>query len=163
MYFLYEFWCLLRAFLIYIFLIFLLVYWKIARSHRDIYWWLFFLFTAIILRNIASLSTVDGILNLLAPHANLSTNNVRLIKDKQTGQNRGFAFVQLSSPLVRSFIFQQSVWLYSVRWCVSSGGVETVWLCLSTGGFSAAHHSPEPSATSETGWENCRRGFCQKC
>lgn len=36
MYFLYEFWCLLRAFLIYIFLIFLLVYWKIARSHRDI-------------------------------------------------------------------------------------------------------------------------------
>lgn len=128
MYFLYEFWCLLRAFLIYIFLIFLLVYWKIARSHRDIYWWLFFLFTAIILRNIASLSTVDGILNLLAPHANLSTNNVRLIKDKQTGQNRGFAFVQLSSPLVRSFIFQQSVWLYSVRWCVSSGGVETVWL-----------------------------------
>uniref|UniRef100_A0AAX7UZA8 RNA binding motif protein 5 n=1 Tax=Astatotilapia calliptera TaxID=8154 RepID=A0AAX7UZA8_ASTCA len=58
----------------------------------------------IILRNIASLSTVDGILNLLAPHANLSTNNVRLIKDKQTGQNRGFAFVQLSSPLV--------LWLY---------------------------------------------------
>uniref|UniRef100_A0AAX7VEV5 RNA binding motif protein 5 n=1 Tax=Astatotilapia calliptera TaxID=8154 RepID=A0AAX7VEV5_ASTCA len=57
---------------------------------------------AIILRNIASLSTVDGILNLLAPHANLSTNNVRLIKDKQTGQNRGFAFVQLSSPLEAS-------------------------------------------------------------
>lgn len=119
----------LRAFfLIYIFLIFLLVHWKNARSHTHIYWWLFFLFTAIILRNIAPLSTVDGILNLLAPYANLSTNNVRLIKDKQTGQNRGFAFVQLSSPLVRSFVFQQSVWLYSVRWCVSSGGVETVWL-----------------------------------
>lgn len=115
-------------FKLYLFLIFLLVYWKIARSHTDIYWWLFSLFTAIILRNIAPLSTVDGILNLLAPYANLSTNNVRLIKDKQTGQNRGFAFVQLSSPLVRSFIFQQSVWLYSVRWCVSSGGVETVWL-----------------------------------
>uniref|UniRef100_A0A669B9S2 RNA binding motif protein 5 n=1 Tax=Oreochromis niloticus TaxID=8128 RepID=A0A669B9S2_ORENI len=57
---------------------------------------------AIILRNIAPLSTVDGILNLLAPYANLSTNNVRLIKDKQTGQNRGFAFVQLSSPLEAS-------------------------------------------------------------
>ncbi|XP_006806757.1 RNA-binding protein 5-like isoform X2 [Neolamprologus brichardi] len=56
----------------------------------------------IILRNIAPLSTVDGILNLLAPYANLSTNNVRLIKDKQTGQNRGFAFVQLSSPLEAS-------------------------------------------------------------
>ncbi|XP_030585977.1 RNA-binding protein 5-like isoform X2 [Archocentrus centrarchus] len=56
----------------------------------------------IILRNIAPLSTVDGILNLLAPYANLSTSNVRLIKDKQTGQNRGFAFVQLSSPLEAS-------------------------------------------------------------
>uniref|UniRef100_A0A3Q4GQF7 RNA binding motif protein 5 n=1 Tax=Neolamprologus brichardi TaxID=32507 RepID=A0A3Q4GQF7_NEOBR len=58
--------------------------------------------SSIILRNIAPLSTVDGILNLLAPYANLSTNNVRLIKDKQTGQNRGFAFVQLSSPLEAS-------------------------------------------------------------
>lgn len=59
-----------------------------------------FLLTAIILRNIAPLSSVDGILNMLAPYANLSTGNIRLIKDKQTGQNRGFAFVQLSSPLV---------------------------------------------------------------
>ncbi len=59
-----------------------------------------FLFTAIILRNIAPLSTVDGILNILAPYANLSAGNMRLIKDKQTGQNRGFAFVQLSSSLV---------------------------------------------------------------
>lgn len=58
------------------------------------------LLTAIILRNIAPLSTVDGILNMLAPYANLSMGNIRLIKDKQTGQNRGFAFVQLSSPLV---------------------------------------------------------------
>ncbi|XP_047439833.1 RNA-binding protein 5-like [Mugil cephalus] len=56
----------------------------------------------IILRNIAPLSTVDGILNLLAPYANLSASNIRLIKDKQTGQNRGFAFVQLSSPLEAS-------------------------------------------------------------
>lgn len=56
--------------------------------------------TAIILRNIAPLSTVEGIMTALAPYANLSPSNIRLIKDKQTGQNRGFAFVQLSSPLV---------------------------------------------------------------
>ncbi|XP_037638030.1 RNA-binding protein 5-like isoform X2 [Sebastes umbrosus] len=56
----------------------------------------------IILRNIGPLSTVDGILNILAPYANLSAGNIRLIKDKQTGQNRGFAFVQLSSPLEAS-------------------------------------------------------------
>lgn len=56
--------------------------------------------TAIILRNIAPLSTVEGIMAALAPYANLSPSNIRLIKDKQTGQNRGFAFVQLSSPLV---------------------------------------------------------------
>lgn len=56
----------------------------------------------IILRNIAALTTVDGILSILAPYANLSAGNIRLIKDKQTGQNRGFAFVQLSSPLEAS-------------------------------------------------------------
>lgn len=56
----------------------------------------------IILRNIAPLSTVEGILNILAPYANLSASNIRLIKDKQKGQNRGFAFVQLSSPLEAS-------------------------------------------------------------
>lgn len=56
--------------------------------------------TAIILRNIAPLTTVEAIMTALAPYANLSSNNIRLIKDKQTGQNRGFAFVQLSSPLV---------------------------------------------------------------
>ncbi|KAM9758805.1 RNA-binding protein 5 isoform 1-T1 [Menidia menidia] len=56
----------------------------------------------IILRNIAPLSTVEAILTILAPYANLSANNIRLIKDKQTGQNRGFAFVQLSSPLEAS-------------------------------------------------------------
>ncbi|XP_077385382.1 RNA-binding protein 5 isoform X1 [Festucalex cinctus] len=56
----------------------------------------------IILRNIAPLSTVEGIMTVLAPYANLSPNNIRLIKDKQTGQNRGFAFVQLSSPLEAS-------------------------------------------------------------
>lgn len=56
----------------------------------------------IILRNIGPLSTVEGIMTALAPYANLSAGNIRLIKDKQTGQNRGFAFVQLSSPLEAS-------------------------------------------------------------
>ncbi|XP_071383112.1 RNA-binding protein 5-like [Centroberyx affinis] len=56
----------------------------------------------IILRNIAPLTTVEAIMTVLAPYANLSSNNIRLIKDKQTGQNRGFAFVQLSSPLEAS-------------------------------------------------------------
>ncbi|XP_034022245.1 RNA-binding protein 5 isoform X2 [Thalassophryne amazonica] len=56
----------------------------------------------IILRNIAPLTTIDAIMVALAPYANLSSNNIRLIKDKQTGQNRGFAFVQLSSPLEAS-------------------------------------------------------------
>uniref|UniRef100_A0A8C9TI90 RNA binding motif protein 5 n=1 Tax=Scleropages formosus TaxID=113540 RepID=A0A8C9TI90_SCLFO len=58
--------------------------------------------SAIILRNIAPLTTVEAIMTALAPYANLSVSNIRLIKDKQTGQNRGFAFVQLSSPLVSS-------------------------------------------------------------
>uniref|UniRef100_A0A8C9Z1M0 RNA binding motif protein 5 n=1 Tax=Sander lucioperca TaxID=283035 RepID=A0A8C9Z1M0_SANLU len=58
--------------------------------------------TAIILRNIAAMTNVEAILTSLAPYANLSSNNIRLIKDKQTGQNRGFAFVQLSSPLEAS-------------------------------------------------------------
>ncbi|KAE8298464.1 RNA-binding protein 5 Protein G15 [Larimichthys crocea] len=56
----------------------------------------------IILRNIAAMTTVEAIMTALAPYANLSSNNIRLIKDKQTGQNRGFAFVQLSSPLEAS-------------------------------------------------------------
>uniref|UniRef100_A0A3Q1KHL2 RNA binding motif protein 5 n=1 Tax=Anabas testudineus TaxID=64144 RepID=A0A3Q1KHL2_ANATE len=57
---------------------------------------------SIILRNIAPHTTVEAIMAALAPYANLSSNNIRLIKDKQTGQNRGFAFVQLSSPLEAS-------------------------------------------------------------
>ncbi|CAB1314630.1 unnamed protein product, partial [Coregonus sp. 'balchen'] len=56
----------------------------------------------IILRNIAPLTTVEAIMTALAPYANLSASNIRLIKDKQTGQNRGFTFVQLSSPLEAS-------------------------------------------------------------
>lgn len=68
-----------------------------------------FLFAAIILRNVGPLSTVDGILSVLTSYANLSAANIRLIKDKQTGQNRGFAFVQLSSPLVCYFCSQSLV------------------------------------------------------
>uniref|UniRef100_A0A8C9TLY0 RNA binding motif protein 5 n=1 Tax=Scleropages formosus TaxID=113540 RepID=A0A8C9TLY0_SCLFO len=58
----------------------------------------------IILRNIAPLTTVEAIMAALAPYANLSASNIRLIKDKQTGQNRGFAFVQLSSPLASQLL-----------------------------------------------------------
>uniref|UniRef100_A0A8C5EYK3 RNA-binding protein 5-like n=1 Tax=Gouania willdenowi TaxID=441366 RepID=A0A8C5EYK3_GOUWI len=58
----------------------------------------------IILRNIAPMTTVEAIMSALAPYANLSSNNIRLIKDKQTGQNRGFAFVQLSSPLASQLL-----------------------------------------------------------
>uniref|UniRef100_A0A3B4AXG5 Uncharacterized protein n=1 Tax=Periophthalmus magnuspinnatus TaxID=409849 RepID=A0A3B4AXG5_9GOBI len=58
--------------------------------------------TALILRNIPPLTSVEAIISAVAPYANLSSNNIRLIKDKQTGQNRGFAFVQLSSPLEAS-------------------------------------------------------------
>uniref|UniRef100_A0AAV2M7V0 RNA-binding protein 5 n=1 Tax=Knipowitschia caucasica TaxID=637954 RepID=A0AAV2M7V0_KNICA len=56
----------------------------------------------LILRNIAPLTSIEDIISAVAPYANLSSNNIRLIKDKQTGQNRGFAFVQLSSPLEAS-------------------------------------------------------------
>lgn len=65
--------------------------------------------TAIILRNIAPHSIVEAILTALAPYANLSPGNIRLIKDKQTGQNRGFAFVQLASPLVPVLSLPQSI------------------------------------------------------
>ena len=47
--------------------------------------------TAIILRNLNPHSTMDSILGALAPYAVLSSSNVRVIKDKQTQLNRGFA------------------------------------------------------------------------
>lgn len=86
---------------------------------------------AIILRNIAPLTTVEAIMSALAPYANLTSNNIRLIKDKQTGQNRGFAFVQLSSPLVKhylySFIFFITLLFYlAVIW--HSTWYQNVWL-----------------------------------
>uniref|UniRef100_A0A8C4GW97 RNA binding motif protein 5 n=1 Tax=Dicentrarchus labrax TaxID=13489 RepID=A0A8C4GW97_DICLA len=106
----------------------------------------------IILRNIAPLSTVDGILNILASYANLSAGNIRLIKDKQTGQNRGFAFVQLSSPLV-CYCCSHDVSPYVSYWgCVTCDSLASSFI----GGFSAALCSPEPSATSKTGWKNNR-------
>lgn len=143
---------------------------QIVRSsskHFYIYSWMLFLFlfTAIILRNIAPLSTVDGILTILAPYANLSAGNIRLIKDKQTGQNRGFAFVQLSSPLVCYFCSQYVVIIYKSV-CLFWGCTHVRQSCIFTcciGGFSAAHHSPEPSATSKTGWKNNWCGLCQEC
>eukprot|EP00074_Homo_sapiens_P112497 XP_024309058.1 RNA-binding protein 5 isoform X7 [Homo sapiens] len=42
----------------------------------------------------------------LSPYASLAVNNIRLIKDKQTQQNRGFAFVQLSSAMDASQLLQ---------------------------------------------------------
>lgn len=53
----------------------------------------------IILRNIAPHTVVESIMTALSPYASLAVNNIRLIKDKQTQQNRGFAFVQLSSAM----------------------------------------------------------------
>lgn len=51
-------------------------------------------------------------MSALAPYANLTPNNIRLIKDKQTGQNRGFAFVQLSSPLVKHYLHKNIYFIY---------------------------------------------------
>lgn len=48
----------------------------------------------------------------LSPYASLAVNNIRLIKDKQTQQNRGFAFVQLSSAMVRTLLVFQLVNLF---------------------------------------------------
>lgn len=78
-------------------------YFSLARQPfvQCLFSWLLILFAAIILRNLPPTCNVDEILKALAPFANLSPCNIRLIKDKQTGHNRGFSFVQLSSPLVR--------------------------------------------------------------
>ncbi|XP_044307119.1 RNA-binding protein 5 isoform X2 [Varanus komodoensis] len=60
----------------------------------------------LILRNIAPHTVVDSIMTALSPYASLAVNNIRLIKDKQTQQNRGFAFVQLSSAMDASQLLQ---------------------------------------------------------
>ncbi|KAM4651362.1 RNA-binding protein 5-like isoform 2-T2 [Discoglossus pictus] len=60
----------------------------------------------IILRNIGPHTVVESILSALAPYVSLVVSNIRLIKDKQTQQNRGFAFVQLPSALEASQLLQ---------------------------------------------------------
>lgn len=60
----------------------------------------------IILRNIAPHTSVEAIIAAFSPYAALSVGNIRLIKDKQTQQNRGFAFVQLPSALEASQLLQ---------------------------------------------------------
>ncbi|CAI5795851.1 RNA-binding protein 10 isoform X2 [Podarcis lilfordi] len=60
----------------------------------------------IILRNLNPHSTMDSILSALAPYAVLSSSNVRVIKDKQTQLNRGFAFIQLSTIVEAAQLLQ---------------------------------------------------------
>ncbi|XP_053577134.1 RNA-binding protein 5 isoform X2 [Bombina bombina] len=62
--------------------------------------------SAIILRNIGPHTVVESILAALSPYVSLVVSNIRLIKDKQTQQNRGFAFVQLPSALEASQLLQ---------------------------------------------------------
>ncbi|XP_072136923.1 RNA-binding protein 5-like [Mobula birostris] len=60
----------------------------------------------VILRNIGSHTSVESILSALSPYATLALSNIRLIKDKQTQLNRGFAFVQLASIVEASQLLQ---------------------------------------------------------
>ncbi|XP_072343959.1 RNA-binding protein 10-like isoform X4 [Scyliorhinus torazame] len=60
----------------------------------------------VILRNLNPHTTLDVILHALTPYAVLSPSNVRLIKDKQTQLNRGFAFIQLSTIVEASQLLQ---------------------------------------------------------
>ncbi|XP_051499932.1 LOW QUALITY PROTEIN: RNA-binding protein 10-like [Apus apus] len=60
----------------------------------------------IILRNLHPQSSLESILAALAPFAALSPANVRVIKDRQTQLNRGFAFVQLATIVEASQLLQ---------------------------------------------------------
>ncbi|KAG7477530.1 hypothetical protein MATL_G00070630 [Megalops atlanticus] len=60
----------------------------------------------LILRNLGPHTALESILAALAPFATLSPSNVRLIKDKQTQLNRGFAFLQLSTIVEASQLLQ---------------------------------------------------------
>lgn len=60
----------------------------------------------LILRNLGQYSSVDAILAALSPFATLSPSNIRLIKDKHTNLNRGFAFLQLSTIVEASQLLQ---------------------------------------------------------
>ncbi|KAG2455213.1 RBM5 protein, partial [Polypterus senegalus] len=61
---------------------------------------------ALILRNLGQHTSLESILTALAPFATLTPSNVRLIKDKQTQLNRGFAFLQLSTIVEASQLLQ---------------------------------------------------------
>uniref|UniRef100_A0A3Q3WW49 RNA binding motif protein 10 n=1 Tax=Mola mola TaxID=94237 RepID=A0A3Q3WW49_MOLML len=61
---------------------------------------------ALILRNLGPHTSLEAILSALAPFATLSPSNVRLIKDKHTHLNRGFAFLQLSTIVEASQLLQ---------------------------------------------------------
>ncbi|XP_057685798.1 RNA-binding protein 10 [Corythoichthys intestinalis] len=60
----------------------------------------------LILRNLGQHTTVETILSALASFATLSPSNIRLIKDKNTNLNRGFAFLQLSTIVEASQLLQ---------------------------------------------------------
>ncbi|TKS77664.1 RNA-binding protein 10 G patch domain-containing protein 9 [Collichthys lucidus] len=60
----------------------------------------------LILRNLGPHTSLEAILSALAPFATLSPSNVRLIKDKHTHLNRGFAFLQLSTIVEASQLLQ---------------------------------------------------------
>ncbi|XP_031700911.1 RNA-binding protein 10 [Anarrhichthys ocellatus] len=60
----------------------------------------------LILRNLGPHTAVETILSALAPFATLAPSNVRLIKDKHTHLNRGFAFLQLSTIVEASQLLQ---------------------------------------------------------
>ncbi|XP_034028424.1 RNA-binding protein 10 isoform X2 [Thalassophryne amazonica] len=60
----------------------------------------------LILRNLGPHTSVEAILSALAPFATLSSSNIRLIKDKHTHLNRGFAFLQLSTIVEASQLLQ---------------------------------------------------------
>ncbi|XP_029973960.1 RNA-binding protein 10 [Salarias fasciatus] len=60
----------------------------------------------LILRNLGPHTSVETILSALAPFATLAPSNVRLIKDKHTHLNRGFAFLQLSTIVEASQLLQ---------------------------------------------------------
>uniref|UniRef100_A0A7N8XPA4 RNA binding motif protein 10 n=1 Tax=Mastacembelus armatus TaxID=205130 RepID=A0A7N8XPA4_9TELE len=60
----------------------------------------------LILRNLGPHTSVEAILSALAPFATLSPSNVRLIKDKHTHLNRGFAFLQLTTIVEASQLLQ---------------------------------------------------------
>ncbi|XP_051913156.1 RNA-binding protein 10 isoform X1 [Hippocampus zosterae] len=60
----------------------------------------------LILRNLGPHTTVEAILSSLAAFATLSPSNIRLIKEKHTNLNRGFAFLQLSTIVEASQLLQ---------------------------------------------------------